>query len=159
MFPRKAVLAEAQAPLAVEDIPQLLDTWDMDFEQGHRRSCTERDSSPRACREARRAERCDPREPQGREDYFEIASPELWQQGLFAFHRIPHLHVTYTIEQPRWVNVFVIARTPARTGNMSATTFSTTTSSSRGRGSGGPSASRWRSSGAPERTATPRQSR
>lgn len=113
----KRVLAEARAPLAVEDIPQLLDTWDMDFEQGlpanmHRaRFATE--GLPRGSKggaSAIRANRV------GEEDYFEIASPEMWQQGLFAFHPDSHLHVTYKIEQPKWVNVFIIARSAGPNG-------------------------------------------
>ena len=46
----------------------------------------------------------------GEEDFFEIASPEVWQHGLFAFHPDSHLHVTYKMDRPNWVNVFVIAR-------------------------------------------------
>jgi ferric-dicitrate binding protein FerR (iron transport regulator) len=107
----KRVLAAAQAALAVEDIPQLLDTWELDFEQGlpeglHRGRFVA-EGLPRGSKGGVAAVRATRK---GEEDLFEIASPEAWQRGLFAFHADSHLHVTYKIEQPRWVNVFVIAR-------------------------------------------------
>jgi hypothetical protein len=108
---RKRVRAEARADLVMEDLPERPDTWELDFEQGlpvdmHRgRFVT--DGLPRGSKGGVAAIRSTRK---GEEEFFEIVTPEAWQQGLFTFHPDSHLHVTYKIEQPRWVNLFVIAR-------------------------------------------------
>jgi hypothetical protein len=50
------------------------------------------------------------------EGLFEVASPEMWHQGLFAFRPDTHLHLTYQMTRPGWVNVFVCARGPDPNG-------------------------------------------
>jgi ferric-dicitrate binding protein FerR (iron transport regulator) len=113
----KRVLAGARLTLAVEDIPRRTDTWDLDFERGlpdgmHRaRFVTE--GLPRGSKGGAAAV---PSTSRGAEGFFEIASPEAWQTGLFAFHPDSHLHVTYTMDRPDWVNVFVCARGPDPAG-------------------------------------------
>jgi ferric-dicitrate binding protein FerR (iron transport regulator) len=113
----KRVLAEAQAALAVEDIPRRPDTWDLDFEQGlpadMRRARFVTEGLPRGSKGGATAVRSTRK---GEEDFFEIVTPEAWHQGLFAFHPDSHLHVTYKIGRPQWVNVFVIARSAGPNG-------------------------------------------
>ncbi|MBA4067043.1 MAG: hypothetical protein C0501_25710 [Isosphaera sp.] len=114
----KRVLAEAQANLAVEDIPRLLDTWELDFEQGlpanlHRGRFVA-EGLPRGSKGGVAAVRATRR---GEEGLFEIASPEMWQRGLFAFHPDSHLHVTYKMDRPDWVNVFICARSAGPNGS------------------------------------------
>ena len=43
-------------------------------------------------------------------EYFEIGTAESWQDGHFAIHPDSHLHFTFKIANPAWVNVFVICR-------------------------------------------------
>ena len=114
---RKRVRAEARVDLAVEDVPERPDTWELDFEQGlppgmtRARFVTE--GLPRGSKGGAGAIRSTRK---GEEEFFEIVTPEAWQQGLFAFHPDSHLHVTYTIGEAKWVNVFVIARGAGPTG-------------------------------------------
>jgi ferric-dicitrate binding protein FerR (iron transport regulator) len=114
---KKRVRAEARADLAVEDIPERPETWALEFEEGlpagmHRgRFVTE--GLPRGSKGGAAALRST---RPGEEELFEIVTPEAWEQGLFAFHADSHLHVTYTIREPKWVNVFVIARSAGPNG-------------------------------------------
>jgi ferric-dicitrate binding protein FerR (iron transport regulator) len=107
----KRVLAEAQAALVVEDIPQVLDTWDLDFEQGlpadMQRARLVTEGLPRGSKGGAAAVRST---RMGEEDFFELALPEKWQQGLFTFHPDSHLHVTYKMDRPDWVNLFICVR-------------------------------------------------
>jgi hypothetical protein len=107
----KRVLAEARAEFAVEDIPRLPDAWGLDFEQGPPADmCRGRfvtDGLPRGSRGGVAAVRQD----KGDEGvFYEIASPDAWYRGLFAAHPATHFHVTYKMDRPGWLNLFVLAR-------------------------------------------------
>lgn len=40
-----------------------------------------------------------------------VTSPHPWSKGLFVIHADTHLHMTYQMERPDWVNLFFITRT------------------------------------------------
>jgi ferric-dicitrate binding protein FerR (iron transport regulator) len=107
----KAVLVEPGSALALTDIPEPPATWEMDFEDGlpegmtHGRPVT--DGLPAGSRGGVAAARTD----RGAEGvYYNIGTPELWRDGLFAIHPKTHLHVTLKMARPDWLNFFVICR-------------------------------------------------
>jgi ferric-dicitrate binding protein FerR (iron transport regulator) len=111
------VLATAQAALAVEPVQKRTETWDLNFESGlpvglHRGRFISEGLPPGS----KGGVAAVPAVVRAGEDLFEIASPEMWHQGLFTFHADSHLHVTYKMERPGWTNVFVCARGPDANG-------------------------------------------
>src|SRR5690606_8267958 len=53
---------------------------------------------------------------------FEIATADAWTQGLFAVHDDSHLHFTFKMRSPGWLNILILTRTadgdpPAFAGN------------------------------------------
>jgi hypothetical protein len=40
-----------------------------------------------------------------------IRSNEAWVQGLFAIQKQSHLHLTFKMDSPSWINVFLSTRT------------------------------------------------
>jgi hypothetical protein len=114
-----AVVTE-QNNLSVEDIPRLSDAWEVDFEQG----------LPEGWDAGQRVTEGLPPGSRGgikavhkeSEDLYLISSQEAWVQGLFASRKTSHLHVTYKMERPNWINALIVTRTsdpdePHHSGN------------------------------------------
>jgi hypothetical protein len=111
------------APLLVRDIPAPPDGLDLDFEAGlparMERARFVAQGLPRGSKGAagaRRAVRSHPGEA-GEGVYFEIATPDAWYDGLFAVHDDSHFHFTFKMDNPGWVNVFIITRTDGTDGS------------------------------------------
>ena len=105
------VVAGDQPALVVEDIPAAPDTWSAEFEHGlpqrwlHGRFTAA--DLPRGSQGAAAATRV---EIDG-QTYYQIASPLAWVSGLFAIHDDSHLHFTFKMDRPDWINVFFLTRT------------------------------------------------
>jgi hypothetical protein len=112
----KRLLATDRAELAIEDIPQPPDTWEIDFEEGlpdEFGSGRFVKDGPPGSKGAVAAVRSD----HGQWGVlYEIKSPSRWYSGLFAVHEDSHFHFTYKMDRPQWVNVFIIARGPGPEG-------------------------------------------
>ncbi|MCI0460415.1 MAG: sigma-70 family RNA polymerase sigma factor [Gemmataceae bacterium] len=105
--------ADAQPPI----VPPVV--WEEDFENGLPKDCSGRfvqDGLPRGSRGAAAAVRMD----RGTEGvFFQIATPKLWDQGLFAVQNDSHFHFTFKMDRPGWMNVFLIARHGGHKGQHS----------------------------------------
>jgi ferric-dicitrate binding protein FerR (iron transport regulator) len=113
----KRVLAGERTALTLEAIAGPPDTWEVDFEDGLPRNLSRgrfvNDGLPTGSKGGVAAVRVD----LGAEGVLhEIASPDLWYRGLFAVHEDSHLHFTFKMDRPDWVNVFIIARGPDPNG-------------------------------------------
>ena len=113
----KRLLTAEREEFAVQDIRQPPDTWDLDFEGGLPRDLVRgrfvNEGLPAGSKGAVGAIRADHGE------YgilYEIGTPENWYRGLFAVHEDSHLHFTYKMDRPDWLNVFIIARGPDAKG-------------------------------------------
>jgi hypothetical protein len=111
------VLVAAEAVLAVEPVQNRPDTWELDFERGlpaglHRGRFVIDGLPP----DSKGGVAAVPAARRDGEGLFEIATPDMWHRGLFAFHPDTHLHVTYAMARPGWVNVFVCARASSSSG-------------------------------------------
>jgi hypothetical protein len=42
---------------------------------------------------------------------YKISSNEAWLHGLFAIRKNSHLHITFKVQNPKWVNVLLVTRT------------------------------------------------
>jgi ferric-dicitrate binding protein FerR (iron transport regulator) len=109
----KRLLTKDRAVFAVQDIPKPPERWELDFEDGlptgMSRGRFVKDGLPAGSQGAVAAVRAD----HGKYGiHYEIATPESWSRGLFAIHDASHLHFTYKIERPDWLNVFIIVREP-----------------------------------------------
>jgi hypothetical protein len=112
---------EGQRKPLVQQIPNLAVAWDADFESGLPLGWAgERvtDGLPEKSRGAVRSVL------EEREDgtFYLIRSNEAWVRGLFAVRKESHLHVTYKMENPDWINVLLVTRTsnphnPQHSGN------------------------------------------
>jgi hypothetical protein len=109
----KRLLTKDRADLVVQDIPRPKEFWDLDFEDGLPTGLSRgrfvKDGLPAGSQGGVAAVRAD----QGKHGiHYEIAAPESWSRGLFAIHDDSHLHFTYMMERPNWLNVFIIVREP-----------------------------------------------
>jgi ferric-dicitrate binding protein FerR (iron transport regulator) len=109
----KRLLTKDRAEFVVQDIPKPAEDWQLDFEDGlppgMSRGRFVRDGLPPDSRGAVAAIQND----LGKHGiHHEIATPENWSHGLFAVHDDSHLHFTYKMERPNWINVFIIVREP-----------------------------------------------
>jgi ferric-dicitrate binding protein FerR (iron transport regulator) len=109
----KRLLTRDRADFVVQDIPKPQERWDLDFEDGlptgMSRGQFVKDGLPPGSQGAVAAVRVD----LGKYGInYEIATPESWSRGLFAVHDDSHLHFTYKMERPDWLNVFIIVREP-----------------------------------------------
>jgi RNA polymerase sigma factor (sigma-70 family) len=99
----------AHAKQADEDFPVV---WEMDFEDGVPGGFPNgrfvKDGLPRGSKGAAGAVECD----RGKEGvFYRIATPQRWADGLFAVRADSHLHFTFKMDRPDWVNVFLHVRT------------------------------------------------
>ena len=97
----------------------LPDVWELDFENGlpagWSRGTFAKAGLPRGSQGAVGAIRAD----HGKDGvYFEIGTPKS-RDGLFAIREDSHLHFTYKMDQPGWMNVFIVARAPGPEGRHS----------------------------------------
>lgn len=101
--------------LLVEDIPSLSDTWDADFErglpEGWDRGERVTEGLPRGSRGGVKAV---PTEVDDIGSIYNISSSEAWLQGLFAIGKRTHIHVTFKMERPKWINLLIVTRTSDR---------------------------------------------
>jgi len=107
----KRVKAGERTALTVEDILRPPDIWGLDFKDGlptdFRRGRFTNETLPPGSKGAVTAVRTD----LGKYGvWFQIATPNLWNHGLFTPHDDSHFHFTYKMDRPNWVNVFLIAR-------------------------------------------------
>jgi hypothetical protein len=42
--------------------------------------------------------------------FYQVNTPERWQEGWFAVHEDSHLHVTFKMDKPGWLNFFIACR-------------------------------------------------
>ena len=109
----KRLLTKDRADFSVQDIPKPHERWELDFEDGlptgMSRGRFVRDGLPAGSQGGVAAVRAD----HGKHAILhEIATFENWSRGLFAVHDDSHLHFTYKMERPDWLNVFIIVREP-----------------------------------------------
>jgi hypothetical protein len=101
-----------QEQLKVEDVPRLADVWEVDFEAGLPAGWEVGEHVtqhlPPHSRGAVRAAR---HEGDDGETYHSIVSGSAWSEGLFAVGKNSHLHVTMKMDNPQWLNLFLITRT------------------------------------------------
>ena len=107
------LLTKDRADFTVQDIPKPQERWELDFEDGlptgMPRGRFVKDGLPAGSQGGVAAVRAD----LGKYGItHEIATPESWSRGLFAVHDDSHLHFTYKMERPDWLNVFIIVREP-----------------------------------------------
>jgi hypothetical protein len=102
--------------LTLRDIPEPPDTWEADFEgglpAGFERGVWVTDGLPRGSKGAVRAGPVDKRHLGEEGVYFDVITPEHWYDGMFSVHADTHVHFTYKMDEPGWVNVFIMARSP-----------------------------------------------
>jgi len=95
--------------LTVHDAKPASGTWGEDFEAGLPRSWLSGTFTgqrlPIGSRGAVKAQFDEALQVYG------VATPHPWVEGLFVVQADTHLHVTYRMEQPEWVNLFFITRT------------------------------------------------
>jgi ferric-dicitrate binding protein FerR (iron transport regulator) len=107
----RAVVTE-QKPFVVEAIPPLSDAWNADLEDGTstgwEHGLLVSENLPANSRWGLRAVR---HEAEDGETYYSIGTDEEWSQGLFAPGPKSHLHITYKMDRPSWLNLFLITRT------------------------------------------------
>ena len=124
----KRLLAANRSELAIEDIPQPPDTWDLDFEDGLPANFGGGlfvQDAPPGSKGSVAAVLTDLGQWG---DVYEIKSQARWYSGLFAVHDDSHFHFTYKMKHPKWVNVFIIAPARVPTPHTPATTCSTSCS-------------------------------
>jgi ferric-dicitrate binding protein FerR (iron transport regulator) len=107
---KQAIVTERDEVL-VEDIPDLSPMWSIDFEHGVPPEWVigefVTEDLPPGSRGAAQAQR-----DQGADGVvFGIASHSEWSRGLFAVTSDSHLHMTYKMENPDWLNLFLVTRT------------------------------------------------
>lgn len=106
-----AVVTE-QNKLLVQDIPSLSDRWEADFERGLPEGWDDgervTEGLPPGSRGGVRAVR---KENEDLSILFSISSNEAWMQGLFATRKNSHIHVTFKMEHPKWLNLLLVTRT------------------------------------------------
>ena len=108
-----AVVSEHEK-LEARDVPGLTPDWAVDFEDGlpsgwgNGELVTE--GLPGGSRGGVRTIR---EEVDDLESGFHwvLRSENAWLQGLFAFTKSSHLHLTYKLNRPKWINVFLQTRT------------------------------------------------
>jgi ferric-dicitrate binding protein FerR (iron transport regulator) len=107
----RAVVTQRK-PLVVEAIPPLADSWNADFETdsatGWEFGEIVTNDLPAKSRGALRAMR---HEANDGETYYSVATDEAWGEGLFASGRNAHIHITYKMDRPDWLNLFISTRT------------------------------------------------
>ena len=105
------VVARDDSPFVVQKTSTDKAGWSEDFEYGlpeHWQSGTfEPNGLPAGSKGGVRAAKRDGQVPV----VYELVSQDEWSRGLFAYRDDLHLHVTFKMDQPSWINVFFIART------------------------------------------------
>lgn len=108
----KQTVVTEQNKLQVQDIPSLLATWDVDFERalppGWSSGERVTEGLPAGSRGGVKAVL---KESEGNDDTYVVSSQEAWLQGLFAIRSTSHLHVTFKLENPKWINILLVTRT------------------------------------------------
>jgi ferric-dicitrate binding protein FerR (iron transport regulator) len=108
---KHAVVTE-QNKLLVQDIPIVSDRWEIDFEQALPTGWDDgepvTDGLPPG---SRGGVKCVFSENEDLGGMYRISSNEAWLQGLFAIRKSSHLHVTFKMDNPNWVNVLLVTRT------------------------------------------------
>ncbi len=111
----KHAIVTEKSPLQVQDIPSLGDTWEADFEDGLPEGWDlgERvtEGLPPGLRGAVKAIS---KETEDLGSLYNIASNEAWMQGLFVVRKGSHLHITFKMENPQWINLLIVTRTSDR---------------------------------------------
>jgi ferric-dicitrate binding protein FerR (iron transport regulator) len=107
----RRIISNARSALVLEEAASPPDEWTEDFEGGlpdpwdaGKLVAT---GLPVESVAAVRAVRV----PSGDGDVFEIATAHQWAHGLFAFHEDSHLHVTFKMRNPGWLNILILTRT------------------------------------------------
>jgi ferric-dicitrate binding protein FerR (iron transport regulator) len=107
---RRAV-SNAEGVLVFEDIPRAPEDWSVDFEHGLPEGWTSgtfiNDGLPPGSKGAVRAVRATRREGV----FFQVVTASEWNYGLFQVHEGSHLHFTFRMSRPDWLNVILSART------------------------------------------------
>jgi ferric-dicitrate binding protein FerR (iron transport regulator) len=113
---RRAVAAEARSGLATAAIPEVSDTWTVDFERGLPDGWAEglftATDTPPGAAGAIRAQPV----PQKEGTLYGIKTPKAWTTGLFTLCGGSHLHFTYRLDKPDWFQVFLSTRTGSHVG-------------------------------------------
>lgn len=108
---KHAVITE-QNKLLVQDLPGVSDTWEVDFEprlpEGWDEGERVTEGLPAGSRGAVKAV-LDESEDNG--GFHRISSQESWLRGLFVIRKTSHLHLTFKIDNPKWMNVLLVTRT------------------------------------------------
>lgn len=98
--------------LLVQDIPSLSASWEVDFEQGlpERWDVGEPVTAdlPPGSHGGVKAVLV---ESEDLGAMYKISSNEAWLHGLFAIRKNSHVHITFKVENPKWVNVLLVTRT------------------------------------------------
>ncbi|MEX2214834.1 MAG: FecR domain-containing protein [Phycisphaeraceae bacterium] len=103
------VVTNGEITLAVHESKGPRETWEVDFEKGVPQGwigAAEKERLPAGSVAAIRAVRDKASDPV----IFLLASRDEWVQGLFAIHGDSHLHITFKMERPDWLNVFFTTR-------------------------------------------------
>lgn len=104
----KRVVSDEPSELALQRSREAPDSWNVDFENGLPRGWESgalvSDELPDGSRFAVKA-------VEGRDGSFAIVSQALWLRGAFSVHSDSFMLITFNMETPNWVNVFLITRT------------------------------------------------
>ena len=115
-----AAAVAGPGPLTVRDIPAPPDGPDLDFEAGlpagMDRARFVSDGLPRGSKGAAGTVYSDKGEAAGGA-FFELATHDAWYEGLFAVHDDTHVHFTFRMDKPGWVNVFIHTRNDGSDGS------------------------------------------
>jgi ferric-dicitrate binding protein FerR (iron transport regulator) len=105
------VVSNAWSPLVLEEILRASAEWAEDFERGlpdgwesGRLVATDLPPKSQAAVQSVRV-RSKVGEP------FEIATSVQWSHGLFEIHEDTHLHFTFKMRNPGWINIVILTRT------------------------------------------------
>lgn len=105
------VVSDSASELALEKIPAAPDTWNVDFESGlpdgWESGALVADDLPNGSRLAVKAVRVD----EGADESYAIVSQPNWLRGVFSVHPDSSMQITFKMETPSWINVFIITHT------------------------------------------------
>lgn len=107
----KQILADEQQDLLVSDIEVASDTWSEDFEEGIPENWEvgkfAGNDLPAGSKGAAKTEL----NVSQFGEFYSIVSKPKWFHGTVTVHEDSHLHMTFKMQNPNWLNIFLITRT------------------------------------------------
>ena len=105
----QGVITNGEVTLVVHESRGPRETWEVDFEDGVPKGWFGTPATENLPAGSSGAIRAMP-EPNSSPQIIMLRSRDDWVQGHFAIHEDSHLHITYKMERPNWLNIFFTTR-------------------------------------------------